>query len=215
MKRAAVAVGNLFMSNESVNFCWSCGKNPQHIMACKGCGHVQAFVAIDYFTLFEITQSFDVNLEELSNRNRSLQTLVHPDRLVNQSSREKLYGMQWSQTLNRAYEVLHTPTERAIYMISQALGDSTNVRERTVHDPQLLMEMYEIQEKIESDVDESTLQKMFDNFKDRLLLMERNLSSALQKKEWDEALSCLNVYQYILKILNRIQQKQEQLGAHP
>ncbi len=100
----------------------------------------------DYFSLFGIPRSFDVNPDVLSERYLALQKQVHPDRFADATSTERRVSMQWTTRLNTGYETLKSPLQRAIYLLSLS---GIEVAENPVLEPAFLMEQIELRERLE------------------------------------------------------------------
>ena len=109
----------------------------------------------DYFSLFSIPVSFEIDLAELTQRYLKLQKAVHPDKFANSSEQERLYSVQQTAKLNDAYDTLKKPLLRARYMLE--LHDvSLNHDNTTIKDTSFLMQQMELRESIEkkkSDID--------------------------------------------------------------
>ena len=71
----------------------------------------------DYFALFGLPRRHALDLTELEQRYREIQTQVHPDKHVNLSDAERRLAMQWSTQVNEAYQTLRQPMRRARYLL--------------------------------------------------------------------------------------------------
>jgi len=71
----------------------------------------------NYFQIFQLDVSFQVNLEQLSQRFQELQLKVHPDKFVVASDQEKRLAVQWATQINAAFDTLKQPLSRAIYLL--------------------------------------------------------------------------------------------------
>lgn len=60
---------------------------------------------------------FDVNLSEIENKYKKLQLLIHPDRFVNKTEKEKEFADVISSQLNKAYRKIRDPLARAKYIV--------------------------------------------------------------------------------------------------
>jgi len=64
--------------------CWQCGRNIDDVVAERyfcDCGVVQPPVsARSYFDIMGIKETFDIDLSELTEKYRSLQRILHPDK---------------------------------------------------------------------------------------------------------------------------------------
>ena len=74
---------------------------------------------LDPFATLNLTPRFDLDLSDLEERYRALQSAAHPDRFVTASPTERLYVMQKATAINDAYRVLKDPALRAGYLLAQ------------------------------------------------------------------------------------------------
>lgn len=110
--------------------------------------NVRAEVIVNYFQLFDIEDSFDIDLNQLSSTYQSLQKMVHPDRFAHASSQEQLLAVQKSAEINDAYQVLKNPLKRAEYLLIQRGVDMPNEK-NTYGDTSFLMRQMELREMLE------------------------------------------------------------------
>ena len=102
----------------------------------------------NYFEIFDLPTSYDIDLTELSTRYRKLQTAVHPDKFANASDLERRISMQQSALINEAYQTLKSPLLRARYMLQLKGVDVTN--ESSVNmDSEFLMQQMRLREALE------------------------------------------------------------------
>lgn len=108
-------------------------------------------VAANHFELFGIEPSFNVDLDELTQRYRALQKKLHPDNFAHTSDGEKRLSMQYTSMINEAYSVLKSDFPRAAYLLSLAQeGAQASADETTVSNPAFLMEQMLLREKLEA-----------------------------------------------------------------
>jgi len=103
----------------------------------------------NYFELFEIPVSYDVDLGRMQLRYRDLQKAVHPDKYANASSQERRISMQHTSLINQALHTLKHPVERAMYML-QLKGMDFTMDNQTTMDAAFLMEQMEMRERLEA-----------------------------------------------------------------
>jgi len=128
--------------------CWSCGGpvSPDALF-CGTCRIVQPPRAIDHFARLGMKRGFPVDIRDLDRRYFALQRQLHPDRFATRSARERAISQSQAVSLNAAYDALKTPLLRAEYLLALAgkpIGD-----EKTIRDPDLLMEQMERRESLE------------------------------------------------------------------
>jgi molecular chaperone HscB len=71
----------------------------------------------NYFDLFGLPASFDVEAASLSERYRELQRVVHPDRHARGTDQQRRLSLQGATFLNEALETLQDPLLRARYLL--------------------------------------------------------------------------------------------------
>ena len=112
---------------------------------------------LNYFQLFNIEASFDVDIQELSSSYQTLQKTVHPDKFAHSSEQEQRIAVQKSAQINDAYQTLKNPLRRAEYMLVQRGVEMPN-EQHSFQDTSFLMRQMELREMLEdvkfsSDVD--------------------------------------------------------------
>ena len=102
----------------------------------------------NYFELFGLPVGYILDTDQLAERFRELQRVVHPDRYANASDQERRLSMQGATRINEAYQTLKDPIRRAHYLLSLH-GIDTDVEKETTRDTTFLMEQLELREKLE------------------------------------------------------------------
>jgi molecular chaperone HscB len=67
----------------------------------------------NYFELFNLPISFDVDIASLKEKYQDLQKVVHPDRFTSASDKERLLSVQQAASINDAFDTLKKPIARA------------------------------------------------------------------------------------------------------
>jgi Fe-S protein assembly co-chaperone HscB len=112
------------------------------MFCCRICPNRQG---VDYFKLLGLPREYSIEIKEAERNYRNLQKSYHPDK-VDESDRTVPEG--FSSLLNKAITVLKSPTQRAMHLLY--LLDGCSIKETDLNkDPQLLLEMIEINEEIE------------------------------------------------------------------
>ncbi|MDP0589820.1 MAG: Fe-S protein assembly co-chaperone HscB [Candidatus Endonucleobacter bathymodioli] len=104
-------------------------------------------ITLNYFELFQLPVSCELNSGQLTRRYRELQKVVHPDRFACESDRQQTLAVQYAAYVNEAYSVLKSPLSRYIYML-QLSGRQVGVEQSMVEDPAFLMEQMDLQEAV-------------------------------------------------------------------
>ena len=112
---------------------------------------------MNYFQLFNIEATFDIDLQNLSSSYQALQKTVHPDKFAHASEQEQRIAVQKSAQINDAYQTLKNPLQRAEYILVQRGVDMPN-EQNTFGDTGFLMRQMELREMLEevkfaSDID--------------------------------------------------------------
>lgn len=102
---------------------------------------------MNYFQLFDIKASFDIDLTQLSQTYQTLQKAVHPDRFAHASSQDQLLAVQKSAEINDAYQTLKQPLKRAGYILILRGVDLPN-EQHTFGDTRFLMRQMELREML-------------------------------------------------------------------
>ncbi len=93
------------------NLCWKCGSiTSQYDLFCseRSCGVIQAITIdeeFDIFALYNLEPKYELDLCELDDKFRQLQTKLHPDKFATKSILEKNVSLQSSSSINQSYQV--------------------------------------------------------------------------------------------------------------
>ena len=102
----------------------------------------------NHFELFDLPQTFAIDLAKLDQVYRRLQGEVHPDRFATGSDSEKRQSLQLATQANDAYQTLKSPLLRARYLL-QLKGIETLEESNTAMPASFLMQQMEWREAIE------------------------------------------------------------------
>lgn len=129
--------------------CNDCAKPMDSPICCTSCGalNISTIGVFNYFELFGVARSFDLNEQALHHKYLSLNRFIHPDRVAGQSEEVRQRSLTLSAELNRAYDTLRDPVARAEYLLSLAGGPSA-AEDKTVPGD-LLGEIMVLREEIE------------------------------------------------------------------
>ena len=101
----------------------------------------------DFFVLFDLPVSFDIDLGVLAERYREAQRAVHPDKFANAPESERRLSMQIAARVNEAYRVLKDPLARGRYLLELRGVDLDDMD--TKFDGAFLMEQMELRERLD------------------------------------------------------------------
>lgn len=156
----------------------------------------------NFFQLFDVPISFEVDHELVHQRYMELQKAVHPDRFVNASAQEKRISMQHTSRINEALNTLKQPVDRALYLLKLKDID-INFESETTMDASFLMEQMEIREVL-SEVREkedplAELDRVAVEIKVKTENMMHDFSSCYEEDRLDEAKELIRKMQFMQK----------------
>lgn len=102
---------------------------------------------MNYFEIFGLDISFDVDLASLSTIYQTLQKTAHPDRFAHASQQDQLVALKKSTLINDAYQTLKLPLKRAEYLLTLRNIDMPN-EQQSFSDNMFLMRQMELREMI-------------------------------------------------------------------
>lgn len=171
----------------------------------------------NYFELFSLNVSFDIDLNKLSENFRMLQQAVHPDRFANVSDQESRIAVQRAAQINEAHQVLKSPQRRARYII-ELQGVVFNDQANPVMDPMFLMEQMELREAlsgVKSKPDpEAALEKILSNLKVSRTAVLNKLNEQLsipETADLDKATQLMHELQFLDKLQSESELIEEEL----
>ncbi|WP_263078833.1 Fe-S protein assembly co-chaperone HscB [Endozoicomonas sp. Mp262] len=101
----------------------------------------------NYFELFQLPVSCQLDHGKLALKYRELQKTVHPDRFAGDAHRQQRLSVQYAAYVNEAFDTLKLPLKRFIYLLNLA-GLSVDMEQNTVMDPEFLMEQMALREQM-------------------------------------------------------------------
>ncbi len=166
-----------------------------------------------HFELFELPVSFDIDLQDLSQRYRELQRVVHPDKFVNASDRERRLSVENAAAINEAYQILKSPQRRARYMLELQSVSFDDEKDMAL-DPAFLMEQIELREALselsQNDDSMASLNKIMADIKNRITDVLQELRQGLETEYLDDIQkSYLKQLIHKMQFLNKLQQEAE------
>ncbi|PWZ32635.1 Iron-sulfur cluster co-chaperone protein HscB, mitochondrial [Zea mays] len=175
------------LSNQSTGggACWSCGATGA-FLSCGSCGSVQPVdPAVDYFQIFGLKREYNITDNNLEGKYKDWQKKLHPDLVHSKSEKERGYAAEQSALVIDAYRTLSKPLSRALYLLK--LEGIHVDEEKTINDPELLMEMMDIREAVSDASDSQTLEKIQSQVKAKLETWSDSFQEAFDRKDFDRA----------------------------
>jgi len=165
----------------------------------------------DYFALFGLPRSHQVDLERLDAAYEQLSFETHPDFLVTAPEEERRVAQRISARINEAYRTLHSELERSVYLL-QLLADKQTLDPQALP-PGFLAQVFELQEQVDeveaaSQGDTSALRQEFHDRLARVRQERAALFEAAAQAATPETLNAiqanLNSERYLQRLLTRV-----------
>ena len=179
--------------------CWSC-KHPLDdptAMFCPVCGALQPYRDDDPFTILAIEPAYHLDLEQVEEAYIRLQARMHPDQFPQAGDTEKRIAAANAATLNASYLTLRHPLKRAVALMKRAgQKASTESEQKTIDDPELLMDMMTLREQlIDGDNDDAR-----QRYQEHLDACETAVEQAHRKQDWAAMDAGVTRLRYILRL---------------
>ncbi|WP_293746014.1 co-chaperone HscB [uncultured Paraglaciecola sp.] len=173
---------------------------------------------MNYFELFNMPVSFDVDLSVLPQTYQQLQRLTHPDKFASGSEQQKLVAIQKNAQVNDAYSVLKSPLSRAEYILSLR-GIDLQHEQQTIKDTSFLMQQMEWREEL-AEVDQQSdplnvLSALEDEISQTIKSDLAQLKAFLASEEVDaekQAADIIRQLKFLYKMLSEIELKEDSLS---
>ena len=163
----------------------------------------------NYFELFEIPVSYDVDLNRLQHRYRELQKSIHPDKFASGSAQERRISMQQTSLINQALHTLKHPVERAVYLL-QLRGVDFSMDNQTTMDAAFLMEQMEMREQLttvrDSDDPLAALDQLSLDNKAGMNSIANDFKRAYTADQMDAAREAVRKLQFLYKAAQEIEE---------
>lgn len=157
----------------------------------------------NFFDIFDLPVSFDIDTTALAERYRELQRIAHPDRFANASDRERREAVQQAANINEAFQTLKSPLQRARYIL-QLKGVGFDDEKDTTYDSAFLMEQIEFREalaEIKHNPDALLrLNELMLDITHRIDAMLRELATAIHTDDLKQAKTLLHKLQFLHKL---------------
>ena len=161
----------------------------------------------NFFELFELPVSFDVDLSEIQQHYMALQKQVHPDKFASGTDQEKRLSMQQTSWINEAQATLKDPVLRATYLL-KLKGTDINLENETTMDAGFLMQQLELRERLENIKNEDdpldVLDGLSKELKSSIDHMMKSFSQSYQADQIDDAREWIRKLQFMQKAIKEI-----------
>mgnify|MGYP001823861529 CR=1 FL=1 len=161
----------------------------------------------NFFELFGLPVSYDVDLGQVQHHYMELQKQVHPDKFANATDQEKRLSMQQTSWINEAQATLKDPVLRATYLL-KLKGVDINLENETTMDAAFLMQQLEMRERLEhisSDDDPlDALDALAKEVKTDTSEMMHGFAVSYENDQLDDAREWIRKLQFMQKANNEI-----------
>lgn len=161
----------------------------------------------NFFELFDLPVSYDVDLNKVQQVYMALQKQVHPDKFANASDLEKRVSMQQTSWINEAQITLKDPVLKAVYLL-KLNGIDMNLDNETTMDAGFLMQQLEMRERLEHIRNESdplaALDVIASDVKAASDDLMKAFAKAYEQDEIDDARELIRKLQFMQKAKKEI-----------
>lgn len=116
----------------------------------------------NYFEIFDLEQNFEIDKIQLKQSFNQQIIQFHPDKFINQPSKQQLEAMQNTITLNNTFAVLNDDVQRANYLLKLNNINAFDEKD-TKMNKDFLISQIEFQEQLENVKTELELNNFIDN----------------------------------------------------
>jgi len=156
----------------------------------------------NYFEIFNLPVSFELDINQLSAVYRDLQKEVHPDKFVNAGEQQSRLAVQMTSLVNQAFDTLKSPVSRAHYLLEIAGLDIDHEQDTTM-DPMFLMEQMELREEIESVRSKpdplAEIDRLLKQVKNMLTDVMQSFAASYQSEDYEKAHELSRKMQFLNK----------------
>ena len=168
----------------------------------------------DYFSLFSLSVSYDVDRKLLDSAYRKLQQQFHPDRAAGKSEMEKRIAMQTTAAINQAYSVLKSPLQRAQYLL-QLQGLDSDQGSHITSDSGFLMEQILLREQLDEVAHSAepfaALQRLRDTVTQSFQRMQQDFVAQYDQGCYQQAFDVVAKMQFFDKLARQIDELEQDL----
>ena len=166
----------------------------------------------NYFELFDLPETYDLDVDRLTAQYHMLQLNYHPDKHSSASEKEKMSAQVSSSYINDAYETLNSPLKRAAYILAIKGEDTEKVNQSDLS-MEVLVEQMELRESL-SDLpkDETALQALEElksNVQRKVNVKQVKFAKEIESDELSAAKKTFHELQFFSKLLVEIEEGEE------
>ena len=159
----------------------------------------------NFFELFNIEISVDINKSDLDEKVKILQNNFHPDKFTNGSDFEKRLALQISSYINDGYKILGDIVLRVEYILK--INNFNKDESTTINDIDFLQEqiMYnELNESLKENLEENVIDDNLSGIKLKLKNTIDNIKLSYQDREFEDMWQNLSKLRFYINNINEL-----------
>lgn len=159
-----------------------------------------------YFNLFQLEPSFNIDTEALEQTYRALAARFHPDKFASASAFEQKQAVMMSSTINDAYRTLKSPIDRAAYLLKSQNIDA-DAPEHTSFSPEFLMQQMEWRETLmdaQMEQNHDAIRALDQEIQEVQSNLYQDLQQAFEQQDYESAAQWVRHERFLNKLRNEI-----------
>ncbi|WP_107857669.1 Fe-S protein assembly co-chaperone HscB [Neisseria subflava] len=159
-----------------------------------------------YFNLFQLEPSFNIDTEALEQTYRALAARFHPDKFASASAFEQKQAVMMSSTINDAYRTLKSPIDRAAYLLKSQNIDA-DAPEHTSFSPEFLMQQMEWRETLmdaQIEQNHDAIRALDQEIQEVQSNLYQDLQQAFEQQDYESAVQWVQHGRFLNKLRNEI-----------
>ena len=159
-----------------------------------------------YFNLFQLEPSFNIDTEALEQTYRALAARFHPDKFASASAFEQKQAVMMSSTINDAYRTLKSPIDRAAYLLKSQNIDA-DAPEHTSFSPEFLMQQMEWRETLmdaQIEQNHDAIRALDQEIQEVQSSLYQDLQQAFEQQNYESAAQWVRHGRFLNKLRNEI-----------
>ncbi|HFC8833712.1 Fe-S protein assembly co-chaperone HscB [Neisseria sp. P0001.S009] len=159
-----------------------------------------------YFNLFQLEPSFNIDTEALEQTYRTLAARFHPDKFASASAFEQKQAVMMSSTINDAYRTLKSPIDRAAYLLKSQNIDA-DAPEHTSFSPEFLMQQMEWRETLmdaQMEQNHDAIRALDQEIQEVQNNLYQDLQQAFEQQDYESAAQWVRHGRFLNKLRNEI-----------
>ena len=159
-----------------------------------------------YFNLFQLEPSFNIDTEALEQTYRALAARFHPDKFASASAFEQKQAVMMSSTINDAYRTLKSPIDRAAYLLKSQNIDA-DAPEHTSFSPEFLMQQMEWRETLidaQMEQNHDAIRALDQEIQEAQSNLYQDLQQAFEQQDYESAAQWVRHGRFLNKLRKEI-----------